>query len=98
MVYFSGGYDFEYLGEPEKTKKSRNPKNSKWATLEEEGKHEEAQKYFHEAQLLFPQTGAIEQELIGFSHLRFVATKLAALSFDANTYGTLLPDGTVSYD
>ena len=32
-IYFAGGYDFEYLGEPEETIKSRNPKNAKWATL-----------------------------------------------------------------
>ncbi len=41
-VYFAGGYDFEYLGEPEKTKKSRNPKNPKWATLGDIGYVDEA--------------------------------------------------------
>ena len=42
IIYFSGGYDFEYLGEPEKTKKSRNPKNEKWATLGDIGYVDEA--------------------------------------------------------
>ena len=32
-VYFEGGYDFEYLGEPEKTKNSRNPIHPSWSTL-----------------------------------------------------------------
>ena len=32
-VYFEGGYDFEYLGEPEKTKNSRNPIHPTWSTL-----------------------------------------------------------------
>lgn len=41
-IYFAGGYDFEYLGEPEKTKASRNPKNSKWATLGDIGYVDEA--------------------------------------------------------
>ena len=42
MVYFAGGHDFEYLGEPEKTKKARNPKNSKLATLGDIGHVDEA--------------------------------------------------------
>ena len=41
-IYFAGGYDFEYLGEPEKTKASRNPKNSKLATLGDIGYVDEA--------------------------------------------------------
>ena len=32
-VYFEGGYDFEYLGEPEKTKNARNPLHPTWSTL-----------------------------------------------------------------
>ena len=32
-VYFAGGFDFQYLGEPEKTKKARNPLHPTWATL-----------------------------------------------------------------
>ena len=42
MVYFAGGHDFEYLGEPEKTKKARNPKNSKLATLGDIGHVDDA--------------------------------------------------------
>ena len=32
-VYFEGGYDFEYLGELEKTKNARNPLHPNWSTL-----------------------------------------------------------------
>ena len=31
-VYFEGGYDFEYLNDPLKTKDARNPKHPTWAT------------------------------------------------------------------
>jgi len=31
-VYFEGGYDFEYLNDPVKTKDARNPKHPNWAT------------------------------------------------------------------
>ena len=41
-VYFAGGHDFKYLGEPEKTKKARNPKNPKLATLGDIGYVDEA--------------------------------------------------------
>ena len=32
-IYFEGGYDFEYLNDPEKTRKTRNQLHSGWATL-----------------------------------------------------------------
>ena len=37
IVYFEGGWDFQYLGDPEKTKDSRNPKHPSWSTLGDVG-------------------------------------------------------------
>ena len=36
-IYFEGGYDFEYLNDPEKTRNARNPIHSSWATLGDVG-------------------------------------------------------------
>lgn len=33
IVYFEGGWDFQYLGDPEKTRDSRNPLHPTWSTL-----------------------------------------------------------------
>lgn len=33
LVYFEGGWDFHYLGDPEKTRESRNPLHPTWTTL-----------------------------------------------------------------
>jgi long-chain acyl-CoA synthetase len=32
-VYFEGGWDFQYLGDPEKTRDSRHPVHSSWSSL-----------------------------------------------------------------
>ena len=32
-IYFDGGYEFEYLNDPEKTRAARNPKHPTWTTL-----------------------------------------------------------------
>jgi long-chain acyl-CoA synthetase len=37
LVYFSGGWDFEYLGDPAKTRDSRNPLHRDWSTLGDVG-------------------------------------------------------------
>lgn len=33
IVYFEGGWDFQYLGDPEKTRDSRNPLHPTWSAL-----------------------------------------------------------------
>jgi len=33
IIYFEGGWDFQYLGDPEKTRDSRNPLHPTWSTL-----------------------------------------------------------------
>ena len=33
IVYFEGGFDFQYLGDAEKTRDSRNPQHPSWSTL-----------------------------------------------------------------
>lgn len=33
IVYFEGGWDFQYLGDPEKTRESRNPLHPTWSAL-----------------------------------------------------------------
>jgi long-chain acyl-CoA synthetase len=33
IVYFEGGWDFQYLGDPAKTRDSRHPVHAKWSTL-----------------------------------------------------------------
>ena len=33
LVYFQGGFAFEYLNDPEKTQETRNPKNPDWTTI-----------------------------------------------------------------
>ena len=33
VVYFEGGWDFEYLNDPEKTREARNPRHPSWSTL-----------------------------------------------------------------
>jgi long-chain acyl-CoA synthetase len=33
IIYFEGGWDFQYLGDPEKTRDSRNPLHPAWSTL-----------------------------------------------------------------
>jgi acyl-CoA synthetase (AMP-forming)/AMP-acid ligase II len=33
IVYFEGGWDFQYLGDPAKTRDSRNPKHPTWSAL-----------------------------------------------------------------
>ena len=33
LVYFEGGWDFAYLGDPDKTRGSRNPNHPTWSTL-----------------------------------------------------------------
>lgn len=37
VVYFEGGWDFQYLGDPDKTRDSRNPLHPAWSTLGEVG-------------------------------------------------------------
>ena len=69
---------------------------TKWVALKAEGKLEEAQAHFDEASTLFPDTTSIEQRLIGFPHLRHVATELAIQSYKTNPPGVLLRDGTIS--
>jgi len=71
---------------------------TKWSALKAEGRLEEAQKYWDEAYALHSDTSRIEQKLIGFPHLRSVAIDLSIEGFDENQFGTLLPDGTVTYD
>jgi len=71
---------------------------TKWSALKAEGRLEEAQKYWDEAYALHSDTSRIEQKLIGFPHLRSVAIDLSIEGFDGNQFGTLLPDGTVTYD
>ena len=36
-IYFEGGWDFEYLGDPEKTRSSRHPSHTAWSTLGDVG-------------------------------------------------------------
>lgn len=36
-IYFEGGWDFEYLGDPEKTRSSRHPLHTAWSTLGDVG-------------------------------------------------------------
>lgn len=33
IVYFEGGWDFQYLGDPEKTRDSRHPRHTSWSAL-----------------------------------------------------------------
>ena len=33
IIYFEGGWDFQYLGDPEKTRDSRHPDHPNWSTL-----------------------------------------------------------------
>ena len=33
IVYFEGGWDFQYLGDPDKTRDSRNPRHPTWSAL-----------------------------------------------------------------
>lgn len=37
LIYFSGGADFEYLNDPQKTKESHHPKHYGWSTLGDVG-------------------------------------------------------------
>jgi len=37
VVYFEGGWDFQYLGDPDKTRDSRNPRHPTWSTLGDVG-------------------------------------------------------------
>ena len=37
IVYFEGGWDFQYLGDEEKTRDARNPKHPTWSTLGDVG-------------------------------------------------------------
>lgn len=37
IIYFSGGLDFKYLNDPEKTRKARHPHHSDWSTLGDVG-------------------------------------------------------------
>ena len=37
VVYFEGGWDFQYLGDPDKTRDSRNPLHPAWSTLGDVG-------------------------------------------------------------
>lgn len=37
VIYFEGGWDFEYLGDPEKTRSSRHPAHRAWSTLGDVG-------------------------------------------------------------
>ena len=42
IVYFEGGWDFAYLGDPEKTREARNPLHPGWTTLGDIGHVDEA--------------------------------------------------------
>lgn len=37
IVYFEGGWDFQYLGDPDKTRDSRNPQHPGWSALGDVG-------------------------------------------------------------
>lgn len=37
VVYFEGGWDFQYLGDEDKTRDSRNPQHASWSTLGDVG-------------------------------------------------------------
>ena len=37
IVYFEGGWDFQYLGDPDKTRDSRNPRHPGWSALGDVG-------------------------------------------------------------
>lgn len=37
LVYFEGGWDFEYLNDPDKTKDARNPRHPTWSALGDVG-------------------------------------------------------------